>query len=335
MPRKTLTVVALTFLCHLGLAWGQSNNAPAPGKGFTFRALLEDASGGPISGVTVQIEEWNGLVLGTAVTESDGSFAVRDLEPSLYWISGNYRGRPFRQTVNFSNPQLITEVQLDIPSPPRTVASGNPAGDVVSVGALSASPEARKNLDKARKALAGHQITRAFALSGAAIAGAPRWAEPYFFRGVLHMDQHEYREAIQDLNSSLDNKPQDPLALAALGTAMQHLGRFRLALNYLDYANRIKPVWQAYFTRAQIDLSLHRPTQAIQDAGQALSLDPPGPPQCHLLRANGDLELRNFADAARELQIFLTLSPNAAEASQARSVLHAIHRVAPTEAGRP
>lgn len=307
------------LLCCFGLMQAQTENPPTPGKGMILRGILQDASGAPVSGLNLELTNWSGELVGTAMTESDGSFAFANVAFGMYYLTGSFHGQPFRKAVMFSNPVALAEVHVGGTRPPT--AAANPAGDTVSVNALAAPPQARKKLDEARKALRAHQIARALELSGAAIARAPRWAEPYFFRGIVHLTQHEYHQAVTDLNRSLENNPQDPMALAALGSAMQQLGQYHLALAYLNYADRVKPIWQSYFTRAQVELKLHHPEQAIADAGHALSLEPPGPAQCHILRANGDLELHHYDDAVRELKLFLTLAPNSPEAGQARTVL--------------
>lgn len=322
MPARLTSAWALValFFAFCTFALGQQpNSSPKPGMG--FRGMLEDAVGAPLTGVLVELQTWNGEQIGTAMTETDGSFVFPLAAPGAYRLQGVVNGQPFSQTVTFSNPAVMEEVHLPLHAARNVAPAANPASDTVSAAELATPSEARNRLKQARQALADHQVARAMAFSNAATAQAPNWAEPYFFRGVLNLEQHQYALAAHDLRSALARHPGDAMTLAALGSALERMHEFGSALRYVNEAARHRPIWQTYFTRAQVELDLRQPLQAISDAGSALSMTPPGPAQCHLLRANGDLQLHRFEDAAVEIKLFLKDAPNAPEAGQARTLL--------------
>lgn len=333
--RAKTGVAATIALLLLVLSARAQNLGQGNGTIHIFRGVLEDTSGAPLPGVYLHLLNWSGEEVATTVTGAGGSFSFSNAGPGLYQLTGTFQGVPFDEEVNSTGAPVMNEVRLEGVSVSRR---RSPSGGTVSVAALEAPPAAHNDLRKAQEALAKHQISKAMDLSARAAAKAPHWAKPRFFRGVINLSQRLYVEAIREFGMALREQPHDAMALAAMGSAYRQLGQDQVAMQYLNWASREAPIWQTYFTRAQVELHMRRSEQAIADANHALELADPGPPECYLLRANGDIQLRRYQDAESAIQDFLQLAPSAPEAGEARKTLAQLRRVlartTPTRASR-
>lgn len=314
----------LTVSC----AWARPVAAQAPNSSVAVQGELEDEMGAPLPYANVELESWSGQPMGTAVTDGGGTFTFQGIHPGMYRLRGSYRGQHFESDFAANNPGVITIVRAHVGRRPAPKPAANPAGDVVSLNDLAAPKAAKKTLQKARSALRHHHMDKAMRLGSQAVAAAPHWGEARMFRGVLWMEQGQFRLAERDLRMAVAATPNNAMALTALGADYERQHELRQAGFYLQRAMRVQPgLWQEYFETAQLKLDENEPQAAITAAGRALATIPAGPPAAHLLRANGYIRLRRWNAAKKDIELYLQVAPHGKYVAAARQTLGEIERV--------
>lgn len=240
----------------------------------------------------------------------------------MYRLRGSYRGQAFESDFAANNPGVITIVRTHVGMRRGAKPAANPAGDVVSMNDLAAPKAAKKSLRQARAALRRHRMRQAMRLGSKAVAAAPHWGQARMFRGVLWMEQGQFRLAEQDLRAAVAANPNNAMALTALGADYERQHQLRSAGFYLQRAVQVQPgLWQEYFEMAQLELDENHPHAAIAAAGRALATIPAGPAAAHLLRANGYIRLRRWEAAKRDIELYLQVAPHGKYAVAAKRTL--------------
>lgn len=321
--------------CSLGMlaavSWAQ---LPNPGK--SLYGQLEDQLGAPLPDASLQLQSWTGQPLADAVTDGSGGFVFHGIGPGIYRLRGQYNGQVFERDFTATNPGVVTVVHAPVGRKSVARAAANPAADVVSLNDLEAPKAAKKTLAQAQNALRHHQLAKALQLGSQAIAQAPHWGTARMFRGVLRLKQGQFALAAQDLRAAVQAQPHNGLALTALGADYERQKQLAPAGFYLRRAMQVQPgLWQEYFEMAQLDLDQNQPRATVANAAKALAAIPAGPPEAHLLRADGYIRLRQWAQAKNEIQLYLEVAPKGHYAAQAQRTLREIERAQNKIAGPP
>lgn len=325
--RKSYGISLAVAACSLGLllaaGWAQ-----LPVSQQVIRGQLENQSGAPLVNAELELESWSGEPLGRTVTDGQGGFVFPGIGPGQYRLRGVYEGQVFERDFSAVQPGVVTIVHARVGRKPVSRAAANPAADMVSLNDLEAPKAAKRRLAKARAALSHHDYAKAMRLGDQAIAQAPNWGAARMFRGVLRMQQRHYALAAQDLRAAVQAEPSDALALTALGADYERMKMLPPAHFYLSRAIQVQPgLWQEYFEMAQLDLDEHQSRAAIASAGKALRAVPAGPPTAHLLRADGYIQLQQWAKAKGDIQLYLEVAPKGHDAAAAKRTLGEIERV--------
>ena len=192
-----------------------------------------------------------------------------------------------------------------------------------------------------------------------AIASNPDGAAvPYYYRGLVYIEEGKVMEAIDDFTSALEIDQHFPQAYAARGTAYLMTSRpakaaedFNKALqldpkNATTYVNRARAymglqmleeaeadlntaiklnpaLLPAYFNRGVLYMLQQRPEDALADFNKCVEIDPNAPAP-YFNRAVAQIELGDKKAAATDLAIYLTLSKDEEGKHQARALLDSL-----------
>lgn len=313
--------------CSLGMltavSWAQ-----LPNQAKSVYGQLEDPFGAPLPDASLQLESWTGQPLADTVTDGNGGFVFHGVGPGVYRLRGRYNGQAFERDFAPTNPGVVTVVHAPVGRKSPARAAANPAANVVSLNDLEAPKAAKKTLARAQKALRHHHLAKAMQLGDQAIAQAPHWGTARMFRGVLRLKQGQFALAARDLRAAVQVQPHDGLALTALGADYERQKKLAPAGFYLRRAMQVQPgLWQEYFEMAQLDLDENQPRAAVANASAALAAIPAGPPEAHLLRADGYIRMRQWAKAKSDIQLYLEVAPKGHYVAQAQRTLQEIARV--------
>ena len=192
-----------------------------------------------------------------------------------------------------------------------------------------------------------------------AIASNPDGAAvPYYYRGLVYIDQGKVQEAIEDFTKALELDKHFPQAYAARGTAYLMTSRpakaaedFNKALqldpnNATTYVNRARALMglqmleeaeqdlnraieinpnllPAYFNRGVLYMLQQRTEDALKDFDKCVEINPNAPAP-YFNRAVAYIELGDKKAAATDLAIYLTLSKDEEGKHQARALLDSL-----------
>jgi len=210
-------------------------------------------------------------------------------------------------------------------------------------------------LDKAKQG----DIEGALDAFSVAIASNPdNAAIPYYYRGLVYIEDGKITEAVDDFTKAIELDGHFPQAYAARGTAYLMLTRpakaaedFNKALqldpkNPTTYVNRARALMglkmykeaegdlntaieldpgltAAYFNRGVLRMMQEDKEGALEDFNRCIELNPNAPAP-YFNRAVAYIELDDKKAAATDLAIYLTLSQDEEGKHQARSLLDSL-----------
>ncbi len=204
-------------------------------------------------------------------------------------------------------------------------AEQTPVSNIVSVQQLAAPRKARKELNRAIKAIRKHHRDKCLQLLSDVIRLAPQWARPYYTRGVVFLRSHLYAQALHDLVQAAKFEPGNGLALTAIGDVYRHLHQYAQAVFYLHNAiiSRSSP-WQAYYELGRVNYSTGNYRLAGTNLKLALDRDPKRAFICHVVLGNVYIKLQQYGKAKQEYLAYLHFQPDAPEKPQIQHVLQKI-----------
>ncbi len=192
-----------------------------------------------------------------------------------------------------------------------------------------------------------------------AIAANPDGASvPYYYRGLVYIDQGKVEEAIDDFTKAIEIDKHFAQAYAARGTAYLMTSRPAKAAEDFDKAIQLDPknattyvnraraymglqmldeaeqdlnhaielnpkLLAAYFNRGVLYMLQQRTEEALKDFDTCVSLNPNAPAP-YFNRAVAYIELGDKKAAATDLAIYLTLSKDEEGKHQARALLDSL-----------
>ncbi|MEO6119157.1 MAG: tetratricopeptide repeat protein [Terriglobales bacterium] len=206
-------------------------------------------------------------------------------------------------------------------------AEGAEAGGktTVSVAQYKVPGKARKELEKARKAMNERKLDEAEARVEKALAIYPKFSDALTTRAILRMDKLEYETASADLDLALEYDAANAVAYLVYGACLNQQSKFDLAIQSLERGITLDPLaWQGYFEMGKAQVGKKNYPQAIKylDKAQAMVTFDYAP--LHLVKAHALLALKDYAPAMAELQIFLDKSPQDPRSENARKTLEQV-----------
>ena len=153
---------------------------------------------------------------------------------------------------------------------------------------------------------------RADELASKALALEPDWAWPHALKGYILGWQTHYQESVAEFERALALEPADLYAALGLGWVHLRHGEFDKGLEYIDKAILESPydpfLPHLYGGKAWADFALKRYDQSIEQARQAIAINPTGGVQyIHSILVAALALTGHDAEAREALQRYLAL----------------------------
>jgi len=236
------------------------------------------------------------------------------------------------------------------PQTEETAAESQPEGAELPMDDFT-----RLALEKAKQG----DVEGALDAFSVAIAANPDGASiPYYYRGLVYIEDGKVNEAIEDFTKAIELDSHFPQAYAARGTAYLMISRpakaaedFNKALqldpkNATTYVNRARALMglqmneeaeadldkaieldpklvAAYFNRGVLRMLNQETEKALEDFNQCIAINP-NLPAPYFNRAVAYIELGDKKAAATDLAVYLTISKDEEGKHQARSLLDSL-----------
>ncbi len=192
----------------------------------------------------------------------------------------------------------------------------------VTVAELTVPTNARKELEKARKAVLRHRMGDADHYIAKALLAWPRYCQALTLKSWLALTRHSYEQARVDAEMAVEYDPNDHLALAALGDSYLFLNRLDDALRAIDRSIAVKPnAWQGYYVKGKLSIVRGDWPGALQAAAKASSLTT-GNAYVHLLKVFAFAGMKDWSAADSEMVLFRSLKPEASWSPQIKRALN-------------
>lgn len=191
----------------------------------------------------------------------------------------------------------------------------------VTVAELTVPTKARKELEKARKAILHQRVDEADHYIAKALLAWPRYCQALTLKSWLALTRKSYEQARADAEMAVEYDPNDSLALQTLGDSYMFLHRFDDALRIIDHSIAIKPsAWQGYYEKGKLSILRGDWPGALRAAAKASSLTRDNP-YLHLLRVFAFAGMKDQSAADREIAVFRRLKPETSWSPQLRRAL--------------
>jgi len=287
---------------------------------YSLRGILRDtANRHSLDGIKVDLRQVGGPTVTTAFTGASGEFSFDDLSSGTYEIVVNETGyEPIDQQVSVEDSVFGLQVWLHKVSAPQ----GESAGPVVSVRELSIPRKAHELMQKGRMLLYANSDYRgSIAQFQRAIKEYPGYYEAYAEIGVAYMELGDVTSSAEALQKSIDVSQQRYAeAYFILANVYINAKRFADAGPVARKGVQLDDSsWKGHFELASALYGLDRDKEAETEARAAEQLQPDGG-ATYLLLANIHIRLNKYSAVLEDLNAYLKLDPNGAQADQARKL---------------
>ena len=263
-------------------------------------------------------------------TDLSGKFKFKNLQPDMFTLIVYVpRAGEYRKTVEVSAGLADSKgrVFIDVEFQSNL---GSGALQKASLNMLSIPEKALREYEKARRKLGSRDSEGATAHLKKAVEIAPQFVEAWNTLGTLAFKAAEYRLADSYFREALKQDPEYYPSVVNLGGALLMQSKLREALAFNIAAIQARP--EDALAHSQLGLNhyyLSQFPEAEKHLKIAISLDPSHFSFPQLPLAEIYLSRKDFASAARELDQFLKLHPDAGKTAavkkrmdRIRSALH-------------
>jgi Tfp pilus assembly protein PilF len=272
--------------------------------------------GRPVRNSTVELHDRNtGAIVASTYTRINGSFVFDNVPVGDYEVVANRGVDSVRERVSvYQGPSNIT---LRINGPQAEPGAGN----TISVATLQVPQKAKNEFHRGNDAFMKEKYKEAEKHVDKALTIVPQYAQALVLRGLLQFRKGDVTGAEQDFQSSMANDPSYGLAYFAMGAALNARGRFSQAQRTLEEGLRYEPTsWQGYFELSKSVLGQHDFRNSLKYVVKAESFGVNYAP-IHLVKANALLGLKDYDEAASELERYLSAESTGPQADEARRAL--------------
>lgn len=197
-------------------------------------------------------------------------------------------------------------------------------GTTVSAASLLVPKQARKKVERARKAAEKEKFAEAEALLRDALAEHADYGEAWLEMGDLHQRQKRYGEAREDYQRAIDADPRYVPPYVQLGWLNTLEQKWQETVRVSEKVLVLDPVTfpEAYYLSALAHYNLGDYERAGRRAEQAIGRDSAHAfPHAHLILANVLDRRKDAAGADEAMRRYLQVAPDGADAETVRARL--------------
>ena len=333
---KKVSLAAIVILLFGGLAFGQFNQQRQPRiEDYSIRGRLLITSAREVEEhIEVRLERSLGGLIGTAYTDSIGSFEFRNIQPGSYFVNVNAIGyEPVRQAVEvFSSVGggvaavtiFLNKIAADRTAPANALDAADP--DVIDVSQMKERfpKKAVQNFEKAVEEEKKGQPAKAIKLLEDTIKLAPNFFQAHSSLGHLYQVMKRYPEAEKEYLRARELNSKSVQTLINLGMiyiqeseALKGEGEDAIgklldqALDVLEEAVKLGPrsAMAYYFLgAANYKSSFFEEAEAALKKARELN---PNLSAARLILANVYVKQNRWQDVLDNLSAYLQENPNA------------------------
>jgi tetratricopeptide (TPR) repeat protein len=187
---------------------------------------------------------------------------------------------------------------------------------------IQAPKEARREYEKAEKALQSRKLGEARKHLQAAVGEYPCYARAQTDLGLVFGQQKDYKDSEEAFRTSVRCDPGYLDAYSSLGALLNAERRYDEAVAVLEQGIRQAPgSWQFYFQMGVAEYGLKHYDRAEQQYRKALSLTSAPPPELDAKLADVYLRKNDFPKAYAEMQDYLKADPHGALAPRIKNIM--------------
>ena len=282
----------------------------------TLSGSLITIDGRPVREAQIEVHNVsNGTVIASGYTKTNGAFEFDNMPLGQYEVVATHGVDQAHERVRVEHGP--TQVTLRINAAQAEPGSGN----TVSVAALQVPDKAKNEFRKAEEAFQKNKMEDAEKLVEKALTIVPNYAQALTMRGLLKLNKGDVPGGADALQAAIHADPNYPLAYFAMGAAMNLSGQYPEAQKALEQGLRIEPTsWQGYFELSKAVLGQHDFRNALKYIVKSETLGGVYPP-IHLVKAHALLGLKDYDEAATELEQYLAKDSSGPKAEEARKAL--------------
>jgi Tfp pilus assembly protein PilF len=264
----------------------------------------------------------------STLTDSQGMFRLADLEPGSYTVHVFAPGLGETQRtihVGAGSADDRGRVSVQIALEGRAVLPDR--SGMVSARALAIPDGARREYERAEKALAKRDVQRAAVHLENAVEIEPRYCAAWNHLGTIAYQTGRYEEAEKHFRRALASDPDAFAPLVNLGGVLINLQRTEEALNYNLHAVLKRPT--DALANSQLGMTyalLGRVEPAEKHLREAVRLDPAHFSQPQLFLAEIYARRGDREEAARWLESLLEVHPDSPHAAQIKTRIGELRR---------
>lgn len=313
----------ISFLLLTILSFAQ-NDLRRLGSGVTNGSLVinaRDSQGRPLADARVELRDMQyGQVVKSGYTNPAGILELNGLAFGSYDVSIAKGLNEVTERTDIRALGAALSVQLGDGGDPSVGGKSS-----VSVAQFKVPGKARKELNKAREALADRKVEEAEKHLAKALEIYPKYADALTTRAIIKMDQNQLEAAATDLVEALQYDPANPTTYFVYGANFNMQSKFDQAIESLERGVALDPTgWQGYFELGKANVGKQNYKQALKYLEKAQAAVNFEYPPIHLVKAHALLALKQYPQAMDELQVFLAKSPQDPSSEEARKTLEQV-----------
>lgn len=314
-------------LCHiLSLTCQAQIGTLQQGNGFTVFGRVYLPSGKPAPRVKVYLEGTRALPQET-LSNDQGDFEFRGLAAGRYKLTAKNLEAPEQysdpaesETSRAYSNRLQINVYLRLPLLSNNAAINAGTVSIAEVG-QNVPKDARKAYEQGLKLQKEKKADQAITQFNQAIKIYPEFFQALTERGNLLLQQNKLAEAEADFTQALKQNPKYPAALRGLGHCQIQQRNFPAALGNLEMAYSLEPqVPMTLLLLGYANLSLNRYEEAKVCLQEAIKIGQDNAARAHVYLAEVYAHEKGFKEAADEIQTYLKINPNAADAAKLKEI---------------
>lgn len=286
---------------------------------------LLNTDGRPVGNCSIELHELNsGSLIASTYAMINGSFQFDNVPTGRYEVVAIHGVDSAYGRVRVN--QGPSEVTLRI-----NVPQADPgAGDTISVKALQVPGKAQNEFRKATKDFIKKRYNDAENHAAKALSIVPDYAQALTLRGLLKVAKNDVQGGQQDFQKAISSDPNYGLSYFAMGATLNDAGQYAQAQLTLEEGLRIEPTsWQGYFELSKSVMGQHDFRSALKYVVKAESFGADYAP-IHLVKAHALLGLKDYGEAATELERYLGVDSTGSGADEARRTLKKIQAFSAT-----